>query len=97
VARRSGQTGALLHKEGLVPDRHPAQLFLCRLRYNFKEHRVGPQVQVGLLMDQDRIPREVHLFEGKKAEALTLQTFQHGAGSPTWWWSPMRACFRRRT
>jgi transposase len=37
-----------------------------------KEHRVDPQVQVGLLVDPAGFPVEVHLFEGNKAETTTL-------------------------
>jgi hypothetical protein len=37
-----------------------------------KEHRAGPQVQVGLLADPGGFPLEVHLFEGNKAETTTL-------------------------
>jgi hypothetical protein len=37
-----------------------------------KEHRVDPQVQVGLLVDPGGFPLEVHLFEGNKAETATL-------------------------
>ncbi|WP_242448528.1 IS1634 family transposase [Cellulomonas sp. WB94] len=37
-----------------------------------KEHRVDPQVQVGLLVDPGGFPLEVHLFEGSKAETTTL-------------------------
>jgi hypothetical protein len=37
-----------------------------------KEHRAGPQVQVGLLVDPGGFPLEVHLFEGNKAETTTL-------------------------
>jgi hypothetical protein len=37
-----------------------------------KEHRVDPQVQVGLLVDPGGFPLEVHLFEGNKAETTTL-------------------------
>jgi Transposase DDE domain len=37
-----------------------------------KEHRVDPQVQVGLLADPSGFPLEVHLFEGNKAETATL-------------------------
>ncbi|WP_454295923.1 IS1634 family transposase [Salana multivorans] len=49
-----------------------------------KEHRVDPQVQVGLLVDPAGFPLEVHLFEGNRAETTTivpvLQAFQgrHG-------------------
>jgi hypothetical protein len=49
-----------------------------------KEHRVDPQVQVGLLVDAGGFPLEVHLFEGNRAETKTilpvLQAFQarHG-------------------
>src|SRR5450830_1385436 len=37
-----------------------------------KEHRVDPQVQVGLLVDPGGFPLEVHVFEGNKAETTTL-------------------------
>ena len=37
-----------------------------------KEHRVDPQVQVGLLVDPHGFPLEIHLFEGNKAETKTL-------------------------
>jgi transposase len=37
-----------------------------------KEHRAGPQVQAGLLVDPAGFPLEVHLFEGSKAETTTL-------------------------
>ena len=37
-----------------------------------KEHRVDPQVQVGLLVDPSGFPLEVHLFEGNAAETKTL-------------------------
>nr|WP_235856944.1 IS1634 family transposase [Occultella glacieicola] len=37
-----------------------------------KEHRVDPQVQVGLMVDPGGFPLEVHLFEGNKAETTTL-------------------------
>ncbi len=37
-----------------------------------KEHRVDPQVQVGLLVDPSGFPLEVHLFEGNTAETTSL-------------------------
>jgi transposase len=37
-----------------------------------KEHRVDPQIQVGLLVDPAGFPLEVHLFEGNTAETTTL-------------------------
>jgi transposase len=37
-----------------------------------KEHRAGPQVQAGLLVDPGGFPLEVRLFEGNKAETTTL-------------------------
>ncbi len=37
-----------------------------------KEHRVDPQVQVGLLVDPAGFPLEIHMFEGNKAETSTL-------------------------
>lgn len=49
-----------------------------------KEHRIDPQVQVGLLVDPAGFPLEVHLFEGNKAETTTivpvLQQFQKRHG-----------------
>lgn len=49
-----------------------------------KEHRVDPQVQVGLLVDPGGFPLEVHLFEGNKAETTTivpvLKAFQERHG-----------------
>lgn len=49
-----------------------------------KEHRVDPQVQVGLLVDPGGFPLEVHLFEGNAAETKTivpvLQAFQERHG-----------------
>jgi transposase len=51
-----------------------------------KEHRVDPQVQVGLLVDPGGFPLEVHLFEGNKAETTTLipvlSTFAQRRGVP---------------
>lgn len=37
-----------------------------------KEHRVDPQVTVGLLVTATGLPLEVALFEGNKAETKTL-------------------------
>src|SRR5690625_2597922 len=37
-----------------------------------KEHRIDPQVQVGLLVDPGGFPLEVRLFEGNAAETTTL-------------------------
>ncbi|WOQ15464.1 IS1634 family transposase [Raineyella sp. W15-4] len=37
-----------------------------------KEHRVDPQVQVGLLVDPSGFPLEVHLFDGSIGETKTL-------------------------
>jgi hypothetical protein len=49
-----------------------------------KEHRVDPQVQVGLLVDPTGFPLEIHLFEGNTAETTTilpvLQKFQDRHG-----------------
>jgi transposase len=49
-----------------------------------KEHRVDPQVQVGLLVDPSGFPLEAHLFDGKTAETKTivpvLQSFQKRHG-----------------
>ncbi|NDL56662.1 transposase [Phytoactinopolyspora sp. XMNu-373] len=49
-----------------------------------KEHRIDPQVQVGLLVDPVGFPLEVHLFKGNTAETTTLipvlSSFQHRHG-----------------
>lgn len=37
-----------------------------------EEHRVDPQIQVGLLVDPSGLPLEVAAFEGNKAETTTL-------------------------
>jgi len=37
-----------------------------------KEHRVDPQIQVGLLVDPGGFPLEMHVFAGNKAETTTL-------------------------
>lgn len=37
-----------------------------------KERRIDPQIVVGLLVDSSGFPLEVHMFEGNKAETLTL-------------------------
>ncbi|MFN8080176.1 MAG: IS1634 family transposase [Kineosporiaceae bacterium] len=42
-----------------------------------KEHRVDPQVQVGLLVDPTGFPLEVHLFEGNTAETTTILPVLH--------------------
>nr|WP_189349182.1 transposase [Zhihengliuella salsuginis] len=49
-----------------------------------KEHRVDPQIQVGLLVDPAGFLLELHMFEGNKAETMTLipvlDTFAHRHG-----------------
>ena len=66
-----------------------------------KEHRVDPQVQVGLLVDPAGFPLEVHLFEGNKAETTTLipvlRAFTHATACGTWSSSLTPGCCRRRT
>ncbi|QGF22344.1 IS1634 family transposase [Raineyella fluvialis] len=42
-----------------------------------KEHRVDPQVQVGLLVDPSGFPLEVHLFDGSIGETKTLIPVLH--------------------
>lgn len=37
-----------------------------------KERRLGPQIVVGLLVDQNGYPLELHCFEGNKAEITTM-------------------------
>ena len=58
-----------LHFE--VSDEDPGPAGLRRVGMS-KEHRVDPQVQVGLLVDPSGFPLEVHLFEGNTAETTTL-------------------------
>jgi hypothetical protein len=70
-----------LHFEVSDEDTGPAALRRVGMS---KEHRVDPQVQVGLLVDPSGFPLEVHLFEGNTAETTTilpvLQTFQQRHG-----------------
>lgn len=75
-ATRTSGTGALvlydvttLHFEVGDEDSGPDALRKVGMS---KEHRVDPQVQVGLLVDPDGFPLEVHMFEGNKAETTTL-------------------------
>ena len=56
-----------------------------------KEHRVDPQVQVGLLVDPGGFPLEMHVFEGNKAETTTLIPVLRSCGrsnGPSGWSSP---------
>ena len=73
---RSSGTGALvlydvttLHFE--VGDEDEGPKGLRRVGMS-KEHRVDPQIQVGLLVDPDGFPLEIGMFEGNKAETTTL-------------------------
>jgi len=49
-----------------------------------KEHRVDPQIQIGLLVDPGGFPLELHMFEGNRAETTTivpvLEAFQERHG-----------------
>jgi hypothetical protein len=58
-----------LHFEVSDEDTGPAALRKVGMS---KEHRVDPQVQVGLLVDPSGFPLEVHLFEGNTAETTTI-------------------------
>lgn len=66
-----------------------------------KEHRVDPQVQVGLLVDPSGFPLEAHLFEGNTAETKTivpvLEAFQKRHGIADLVVSLTPACSRPRT
>jgi len=66
-----------------------------------KEHRVDPQVQVGLLVDPGGFPLEVHLFEGNKAETTTLipvlRAFVDRHGVTDMWSWPTRGCSQPAT
>jgi transposase len=67
-----------------------------------KEHRVDPQVQVGLLVDPSGFPLDVYMFPGNAAETKTLvpvvtRFLQAHPPSRTWWWSLTRVSCPPRT
>jgi hypothetical protein len=73
---RAGRLGAMvmydvttLHFEVTDEDEGPDGLRKVGMS---KEHRVDPQVQVGLLVDPSGFPLEAHLFEGNTAETKTI-------------------------
>jgi transposase len=87
---RAGRLGALvmydvttLHFEVTDEDDAATNAGLRKVGMS-KEHRVDPQVQVGLLVDPSGFPLETHLFEGNKAETTTivpvLEAFQRRHG-----------------
>lgn len=61
-----------LHFQVEVDESSPAIEFEPRRVGHSKEHRVDPQVQVGLLVDASGFPLDVYMFPGNKAETKTL-------------------------
>lgn len=70
-ARTSGQAAMVLYDTTTLHFENDDEDDLRKVGMS-KEHRVDPQVQVGLLVDPGGFPLEVHLFEGNKAETTTL-------------------------
>jgi hypothetical protein len=69
--RASGTVALVLYDVTTLHFERPDEHELRKVGMS-KEHRVDPQVQVGLLVDPSGFPLEVHLFEGDKAETTTL-------------------------
>jgi transposase len=69
--RTSGRAGLVLYDCTTLHFENTDEDDLRRVGMS-KEHRVDPQVQVGLLVDPAGFPLEVHLFEGNTAETSTL-------------------------
>lgn len=61
-----------LHFQVEVDESSPAIEFEPRRVGHSKEHRVDPQIQVGLLVDPGGFPLDVCMFPGNKGETLTL-------------------------
>ena len=70
-ARTSGTAAMVLYDVTTLHFENDEEDDLRRVGMS-KEHRVDPQVQVGLLVDPAGFPLEIHLFEGNKAETTTL-------------------------
>jgi transposase len=70
-ARTSGTAALVLYDTTTLHFENDEEDDLRRVGMS-KEHRVDPQVQVGLLVDPAGFPLEVYLFEGNKAETTTL-------------------------
>jgi hypothetical protein len=70
-ARTTGRVAMVLYDVTTLHFERPDEDDLRKVGMS-KEHRVDPQVQVGLLVDPGGFPLEVHLFEGNKAETTTL-------------------------
>ena len=70
-ARTTGTSALVLYDVTTLHFERPDEDELRKVGMS-KEHRVDPQVQVGLLVDPGGFPLEVHLFEGNKAETTTL-------------------------
>jgi hypothetical protein len=66
-----------------------------------KEHRVDPQVQVGLLVDPSGFPLEAHLSREtrprRRRSSRSWKRSRSGTGSLIWWWSLTPGCCRRGT
>src|SRR5450830_170984 len=69
--RTSGTAALVLYDVTTLHFERPDEDELRRVGMS-KEHRVDPQVQVGLLVDPGGFPLEMHVFEGNKAETTTL-------------------------
>lgn len=61
--------------KGIDP-RHPKRPEGIRRRGKSKEHRLGPLVQMGLLMDGDGIPLSFIIFPGNDSEQPSLQRIE---------------------
>lgn len=70
-ARTSGRSALILYDVTTLHFENAEEDELRRVGMS-KEHRVDPQVQVGLLVDPVGFPLEVRLFEGNTAETTTL-------------------------
>lgn len=71
AVRANGTVALVLYDVTTLHFERPSEDELRKVGMS-KEHRVDPQVQVGLLVDPGGFPLEVHLFEGNKAETTTL-------------------------
>lgn len=70
-ARRGGRAAFLMYGVTTLHFENEKEDGLRKVGMS-KEHRVDPQVQVGLLVDPSGFPLEVRLFEGNAAETTTL-------------------------
>jgi transposase len=71
VAAKSGVPAMVLYDVSTLHFQSQTEDDLRRMGLS-KEHRIDPQVQIGLLVDPEGFPLEVHLFGGNKAETTTI-------------------------